>query len=176
MSETYWVFDPVEGKDIPLNVRTNKRGRIEIKRLPAHNFSGGETPRLLEKKAAFIDSAASTFGEKRTENEFPVWKALRRDMPQAAQNFQNPRRSQREARQSYYRSLLGPEILDRAVMEDALRQGRAPPGRVVPVRNRPPKRDVIEELLSGRFGRAKFPWPNNWDRKRNRRGSPPPPL
>lgn len=175
MSRTIWVYDPDEGKEIPLNVRVNKRGDPVIKKLPDHNFSGGETPRLLEKKAAFIDIATTTFGQKWTGDRVPVWGALRREMPRANENFRNPRRSQREAKQARYRELMGPEILSRAVTMEALRRRNALPSRRARKAGRRAGPDPIDGLLANPLPPAKFPWPSERDRLSNRRKLPPPP-
>lgn len=173
MSETYWVFDPGEGKEIPLNVRVNKWGRIEIKRLPAHNFSGGETARLLEKKAAFVDIASGTFGERWTEEGVPVWSALKRRMPEESRRFNTPRQSQREAKQARYQELLGPEVLRTAVTTDLLRRRGRSSAISESGLSRQSSPDLVQELLRNPRLPARFPWPpaervELWSRTRKR--------
>jgi hypothetical protein len=121
VSLTVWVFDPTEGKKIPLNIRKKKNGEVHITRLPLQNFSGGEIPRPLETKPAIIEVASGTFGKKWIVDGVPTWQALRDEMPRRTLEFKNPRRSVRGAKQEHYRSLVSPAVLEFVKDQEGIR-------------------------------------------------------
>jgi hypothetical protein len=110
---TLWVYDPDEKKEVALHVRRGPSGDVVIHRLPDHNFAGGETPRLLEKKAAFVEIATRTYGRRWEDGRSPVWGALETNMPTARAGFVHPLKSKRAEKQQHYRDLVGPEVLQR---------------------------------------------------------------
>lgn len=121
MALTVRVYDPTKGEEIAVTVTRKPDGTLYLQELPAHNFAGSETPRLLEKKAAFIDIASRTFGQAWTRDGAAVWMRLKEEMPLATRSFVNKRRSQREERQKHLRDLVGSEVIRNYVQSDSRR-------------------------------------------------------
>lgn len=173
MALTVWVFDPERDKEIAVSVQTHRNGKVFLTELAPHHFAGGETPRLLEKKAAFIDLVAKTFGQEWTRQGSPQNNVLREEMPIAQRSFRQPRRSVRESRQKHLRDLVGAEVLRTYVNSSSRRWRfveRTPGVRRMAVT----AEDPVAALLASPRAPAVFPLP----RARSSAGRyaiPPPP-
>ena len=132
------VVDPLTGERIELSV-TNRKGKLVIERLADHITGKELTPRRAEHMASFGEVVAHTKGSQMTEALPPGAIAIERDLPERAQNYKNPRRSQHKARADYYKGLIG--MRDLALASQALDVKEVP---TIEREALPPKRQARE--------------------------------